>query len=175
MNCKNYKQLKPTEISVFRGKSFSGFCISFVHAPARVTGDLNKPSQQLRSHKNNRPYALTSRLHNNDAMLGVKTCRAACTCCAGRALALSASQWVRGPGGMACKGWPAGCMLGDAMAHVTVPRLTPNTRGRPSVMSYAYGLYIFCGLSPGMFLFILCVSLMSSVKSQGSLFTERFQ
>ena len=33
-------------------------------------------------------------------MLGVKTCRAACTCCAGRALALSASQSVRGP-------WPA--------------------------------------------------------------------
>ena len=46
----------------------------------------------------NRPYALTSRLHNNDAMLGVKTCRAARTCCAGRALALSASQSVRGPG-----------------------------------------------------------------------------
>ena len=60
-----------------------------------------------------RPYALTSRLHNNDAMLGVKTCRAACTCCAGRALALS---WCAGPGqpgGMACRGWPAGCMLGD--------------------------------------------------------------
>ena len=31
-----------------------------------------------------------SRLHNNDAMLGVKTCRAVNTCCAGRALALSA-------------------------------------------------------------------------------------
>ena len=46
----------------------------------------------------NRPYALTSRLHNNDSMLGVKTCRAARTCCAGRALALSASQSVRGPG-----------------------------------------------------------------------------
>ena len=45
-----------------------------------------------------RPYALTSRLHNNNAMLGVKTCRAARTCCAGRALALSASQSVRGPG-----------------------------------------------------------------------------
>ena len=43
-----------------------------------------------------RPYALTSRLHN-DAMLGVKTCRAARTCCAGRAL-LSASQSVHGPG-----------------------------------------------------------------------------
>ena len=29
------------------------------------------------------------------------------------ALALSGSQSVRGPGGMACRGWPAGCMLGD--------------------------------------------------------------
>ena len=46
----------------------------------------------------NRPYALTSRLHNNDAMLGVKTCRAARSCCAGRAHWRSASQSVRGPG-----------------------------------------------------------------------------
>ena len=46
----------------------------------------------------NRPYALTSRLHNNDAMLGVKTCRAARTCCAGRAHWRSPSQSVRGPG-----------------------------------------------------------------------------
>ena len=66
-----------------------------------------------------RPYALTSRLHNNDAMLGVKTCRAARTCCAGRAHWQSAaSQSVRGPGpapgGMACRGWPSGCMLGDS-------------------------------------------------------------
>ena len=46
-----------------------------------------------------RPYALTtSRLHNNDAMLGVKTCRAARTCCAGRAHWRSASHSVRGPG-----------------------------------------------------------------------------
>ena len=44
-----------------------------------------------------RPYALTSRLHNNDAMLGVKTCRAARTCCAGRAHWRSASQSVPGP------------------------------------------------------------------------------
>ena len=49
-----------------------------------------------------RPYALTSRLHNNDTMLGVKTCRVARTCltCARRAcwrLSLS-SQSVRGPG-----------------------------------------------------------------------------
>ena len=46
----------------------------------------------------NRPYALTSRLHNNDAMLGIKICRAARTCCAGRAHWRSASQSVRGPG-----------------------------------------------------------------------------
>ena len=65
----------------------------------------------------NRPYALMSRLHNNDAMLGVKTCRAARTCCAGRAvgaLSLSGSTRAPGrPGGMACRGWPAACMLGD--------------------------------------------------------------
>ena len=47
---------------------------------------------------NNRPYALTSRLHNNDAMLGVKTCRAARTCFAGRAHWRSPSQSVCAPG-----------------------------------------------------------------------------
>ena len=91
----------------------------------------------------NRPYALTSRLHNNDAMLGVKTCRAARTCCAGMqsALALSLSVSARARASPAV--WHAGvgplaaCL---AMAHVAVPRLTPNTRGRPSVTSYAYGL-----------------------------------
>ena len=61
----------------------------------------------------NQPYALTSRLHNNDAMLGVKTCRAARTWCAGRALALSRCVGPGRPGGMTCRGWPAGCMLGD--------------------------------------------------------------
>ena len=45
-----------------------------------------------------RPYALTSRLHNNDAMLGVKTCRAARTCFAGRAHWRSPSQSVCAPG-----------------------------------------------------------------------------
>ena len=87
-----------------------------------------------------RPYALTSCLHNNDAMLGVKTCRAARTCCAGRVHWRSASQSVRGPG-PAPAVWHAGvgplaaCL---AIAHVAVPRLTPNARGRPSVTSYAY-------------------------------------
>ena len=82
-----------------------------------------------------RPYALTSHLDNNDAMLGVKTCRAARTCCAGRALALSRCGGPGRPGGMACRvGQLAACL---AMAHVAVPRLTPNTRGRPSVTSYA--------------------------------------
>ena len=57
-----------------------------------------KCKETFNSMQTNRPNALTSRLHNNDAMLGVKTCRAARTCCAGRALALSASQSVRGPG-----------------------------------------------------------------------------
>ena len=65
----------------------------------------------------NRPYALTSRLDNNDAMLGVKTCRAARTCCAGRARwcsqPISQCAGPGQPGAMACRGWPAGCMLGD--------------------------------------------------------------
>ena len=61
----------------------------------------------------NRPYALTSRLHNNDAMLGFKTCRAARKCCAGSIGALSQFAGPGRPGGMACRGWPAGCMLGD--------------------------------------------------------------
>ena len=84
-----------------------------------------------------RPYALTSHLHNNDAMLGVKTCRAARTCCAGIALALSRCADPARPGPAV---WHAGfgplaaCL---AMAHVTVPRLTPNMRGRPTVTSYA--------------------------------------
>ena len=38
-------------------------------------------------------------------------------------------------GSMACRVGPLAACL--AMAHVTVPRLTPNTRGRPSVTSYA--------------------------------------
>ena len=46
-------------------------------------------------------------------MLGVKTCRAARTCCAGGALALRRCAGPGRPGGMACRGWPAGCMLGD--------------------------------------------------------------
>ena len=59
----------------------------------------------------NRPYALTAHLHNNDAMLGVKTCRAARTCW--KRLALSQCAGPGRPDGMACRGWPAGCMLGD--------------------------------------------------------------
>ena len=54
-------------------------------------------------------------------MLGVKTCRAARTCCAGRARwcsqPLSQCAGPGRPGGIACRGtvghWPAGCMLGD--------------------------------------------------------------
>ena len=66
-------------------------------------------------------------------MLGVKTCRAARTCCAGRALALSRCA---GPGRAGPAVWHAGvgplaaCLT---MVHATVPRLTPNMRGRPSV------------------------------------------
>ena len=65
----------------------------------------------------NRPYALMSHLHNNDAMLGVKTSCAACTCCAGRVLALSRCAGPGRPGGMACRGWPASCMLGDGACN----------------------------------------------------------
>ena len=58
-----------------------------------------------------------------------------------RVSALSPSVSARARAGPAV--WHAGvgplatCL---AMAHVAVPRLTPNTRGRPSVTSYAYGL-----------------------------------
>ena len=54
------------------------------------------------------------------------------------ALALSLSVSARARASPAV--WHAGvgplaaCL---AMAHVAVPRLTPNARGRPSVMSYA--------------------------------------
>ena len=60
----------------------------------------------------NRPYALTSRLHNNDAMLGVKTCRAARArvVLAERIGAQPLSQCA-GPGQPG--GWSSGCMLGD--------------------------------------------------------------
>ena len=34
--------------------------------------------------------------------------------------------------------------------------------------------YIFCGPSPRIFLLILCLSLMASVKSNGDLLTARF-
>ena len=90
---------------------------------------------------------MTSRLHNvihnNDAMLGVKTCRAARTCCAGRAHWCSASQSVRGPGQARRYGMQGLARWLHAWrwrTYVAVLRLTPNTRGRPSVTSYAYGL-----------------------------------
>ena len=47
----------------------------------RVTSDFNSVLLKLYN-TCYRPYALMSRLHNNDPMLGVKTCRAARTCCA---------------------------------------------------------------------------------------------
>ena len=87
-----------------------------------------------------------SRLHDNDAMLGVKTCRAcAHVLCWQSALVLSGALSLSvsgGPAGPAV--WHAGVGLLAAclaMAHVAVLRLSPaNTRGRPSVTSYAYGL-----------------------------------
>ena len=65
---------------------------NFIEMSAR---DLHSIRQHILE---NRPYALTSRLHNYDAMLGAKTCRAARMCCAGRAHWRSVSQSVRGPG-----------------------------------------------------------------------------
>ena len=80
-----------------------------------------------------RPYALTSRLHNNDAMLGVKTCRAARMCCAGtarwRSQPLSQCGGRTGPAVWHAGVSPLAACL--AMAHVTVLCLTPNMRGRP--------------------------------------------
>ena len=64
----------------------------------------------------NRPYALTSRLRNNDAMLGsrlVALCAHVVLEECVSALNLSQCAGPGRPGGMACRGWPAGCMLGD--------------------------------------------------------------
>ena len=80
-----------------------------------------------------------SHLHNNDASLVSRSAHVLCWQCA---LALSLS--VRGPGRASPAVWLAGfaplaaCL---AMTHVAVFRLTPNAAGRPSVTSYAYGLY----------------------------------
>ena len=80
-----------------------------------------------------------SHLHNNDASLVSRSAHVLCWQCA---LALSLS--VRGPGRASPAVWLAGfaplatCL---AMTHVAVFRLTPNAAGRPSVTSYAYGLF----------------------------------
>ena len=71
----------------------------------------------------------TSHLHNNDAMLGVKICCAARTCYAGRVLALSRCAGPGWPSCMACRGWPAGCMLGDG-AHDSAS-FDPQHAGAP--------------------------------------------
>ena len=101
-----------------------------------------------------RPYALTSRLHNNDAMLGVKTCRAARTCCAGRALALSRCAGPGRPGGMACRGWPAGCMLGDGARDSA--SFDPQHAGAPfcdviCIRSIGDGYCMNCKLDSALF------------------------
>ena len=89
-----------------------------------------------------RPYALTSRLPNNDAMLGVKTCRAARTCCAGRAHWRSASQSVRGPGPARRYGMQVGPLAAClAIVHVAVPRLTPQRAGAPFCGRHMHMVY----------------------------------
>ena len=70
------------------------------------------------------------------------------TCCAGRARWRSASQSVHGPGPVQRYGMPGLARWLHAWRWRTwqCPRLTPNTRGRPSVTSYAYGLLWYsCG------------------------------
>ena len=52
-----------------------------------------------------RPYALTSRLHNNDAVLAERIGAQPLSQCAG--------PGPRRLRYMACWGWPSGCMLGD--------------------------------------------------------------
>ena len=73
----------------FKGNRITGLNIGKTQA---IAAFFKRP--KLR----HRPYALTSRLHNNDAMLGVKACRAARTCFAGRAHWRSPSQSVCAPG-----------------------------------------------------------------------------
>ena len=61
-----------------------------------------------------RPYALTLHLHNNDAMLGVNTCRAPAHVLCWKSVS---SQSVRGPGGMAFQGlarWLHACARDSA-------------------------------------------------------------
>ena len=85
-------------------------------------------------HNSYRPYALTSCLHNDDAMLGSSCAHVLWQ----SALALSLSVSARARASPAVRhagvGPLAACL---AMAHVAVPRLTPNAAGRPSVTSYA--------------------------------------
>ena len=103
-----------------------------------ITVSKQKCSQWKKlSRSLHRPYALTSRLHNNDAMLGVKTCRAARTCFAGRAHWRSPSQSVCAPGpALRHAGVCPLSMLGDGARGV--PSLTPNNGG--ALLKYAYGL-----------------------------------
>ena len=81
----------------------------------------------------NRPYALTSRLHNNDAMLGGQDLsRCAHMFCWQRRIGAHPLSQCAHPGqlgGVACRGLPSDCMLGDGARGV--PRLTPNTTGAP--------------------------------------------
>ena len=92
-------------------------------------------AQSTRCTACNRPYALTSCLHNNDAMLGVKL-RARVVLAeriGAQPLSQCAGQGQSGGIWHAEVGPLAACL---AMVHVAVPHLTPNAAGRPSVMSY---------------------------------------
>ena len=54
------------------------------------------------------------------------------------ALSPSVSARPGRPGGMACRGWPSGCMLGNGARGSA--SFDPQHAGAPSVTSYAYGL-----------------------------------
>ena len=96
-------------------------------------------------------------LHNNQSRRHVGGqvyhC-AACTCCAERALAPSRCAGPGQPGGMACRGWPAGCMLGDGARDSA--SFDPQQAGAPfcfdGVTSYMYkGLLNLSSRITGMY------------------------
>ena len=86
-----------------------------------------------------RPYALTSHLHNNDAMLGVKDLSRCAHVLSWKSVG---SQSVRGPGQpgvMACRGWPAGCMLGDGTCDSA--SFDPQHAGAPFCDGHMHKVY----------------------------------
>ena len=99
------------------------------------------------------PYALTSRLHNNDAMSGgqeLSRCAKTTTVASWKYDRIGASsanlssicaRARRRPGGMACRGWPAGCNAWQ-MAHVRYCLVwPPNARLAPFCRRHMHKVY----------------------------------